>query len=60
MWCGDKMPPMNGKKSKGGVSQKTSTHRLVLVRQGKASWLPIRLMSVEDACRKAGLEVNSE
>jgi len=56
----NKMPPMNGKKSKGGVSQKTSTHRLVLVRQGKASWLPIRLMSVEDACRKAGLEVNSE
>jgi len=56
----NKMPPMNGKKSKGGVSQKTSTHRLVLVRQGKASWLPLRLMSVEDACRKAGLEVNSE
>ena len=51
---------MTGKKSKGGVCQKTSTHGLVLVRQGKASWLPMRLMSVEDACRKAGLGVDTK
>jgi len=41
-------------KSNGGLCQKTSTHRTVLVRQGKASKVMF-LYTVEEACRIAGI-----
>ena len=40
---------------KSSPHQILATKRLMLVKHGKASWVPIRLYSPEDAWVKAGL-----
>ena len=53
------MAPVKGSRKgqgKGGACQVIQTKRLMLVKSGKASWVPIRMYSVEEAFRKAGIE----
>lgn len=40
---------------KGGVGQKNNTLRHMLVRAGKASWVPVRLYNPGEAWEKTGL-----
>ena len=54
------MAPAKGIKHFSGVKsasigQTINSRRVNMVRQGRASWLPVRLYSPEEALRKAGL-----